>query len=103
MFILLGSSSAGRLDVEAFGYHNILLVVLFILLLTVITWLVSWLTSLSRSDSTAIGMEVIVRNVNLGVLLKASIFPVIAGGDNQLGDMALFTVLLYGAVQTRIK
>ena len=99
VFIVVGSSSAGRLDVDAFGHNNMLLVVLLIVLLAVITWGASHLLRLSRADATAIQMEVVVRNVNLGVLLIASMFPVIKGEDNQLGGMALFTVLLYGAVQ----
>jgi len=52
-----------------------------------------------KPDVTAIQMEVVVRNVNLGVLIKASMFPVVVGASNTIGDMVLFTVLLYGAVQ----
>jgi BASS family bile acid:Na+ symporter len=44
----------------------------------------------------------VVRNVNLGVLIKASMFPVVVGASNTLGDMVLFTVLLYGALQMLI-
>jgi len=97
--IIIGSSSAGRLDTEAFGGDNILLVVAFVIALTVAGWLIPKLFGLVKPDVTAIQMEVVVRNVNLGVLIKASMFPVVVGASNTVGDMVLFTVLLYGAVQ----
>ena len=62
-------------------------------------YLVPKLMHLSRPDSTAIEFEVIVRNVNLGVLIKASIFPAAATETAKLGDMVLFTLLLYGGLQ----
>ena len=97
--IIVGSSSAGRLDTEAFGNENIVLVIGFVLALTIAGWLLPKLFGLVTSDVTAIQMEVVVRNVNLGVLIKASMFPVVAGVSDTIGDMVLFTVLLYGAVQ----
>jgi len=100
--ILVGSSSAGRLNLDAFGTSNLLWVVGFIVSLTIISWVSAKLMKLSRSDASAIEMEVIVRNVNLAVLIKASLFPVIAGSSNTIGDMVLFTVLLYGGLQMLI-
>ena len=43
-----------------------------------------------------------MRNTNLGVMLKASLFPAAAGATAQLGDTVLFTVLLYGGLQLLI-
>lgn len=97
--IVIGSSSAGRLNTDAFGGDNILLVMVFIIVLTGAAWVLPKLFSLIKADVTAIQMEVVVRNVNLGVLIKASMFPVVVGASNEIGDMVLFTVLLYGAVQ----
>lgn len=57
------------------------------------------LLRLATPDCTAIEMEVVVRNVNLGVLIKASMFPAVAGAVNQIGDTVLFAILLYGGVQ----
>ncbi|MEM7279999.1 MAG: bile acid:sodium symporter [Pseudomonadota bacterium] len=99
LLIVVGSSAAGRLDVEAFGGQNILLVLTFLGILVIASWVLARLLGFSKNDSTAVEMEVIVRNVNLGVLLKASIFPVVPGGDNTIGDLVLFSVLLYGGVQ----
>jgi BASS family bile acid:Na+ symporter len=97
--IIIGSASAGRLDVDAFGLHNIGLVLLFLLILLVVGWLAPRMLGFSREDSTAIELELVVRNANLGVLLKASIFPFVPGADNRVGDLVLFSVLLYGGVQ----
>ena len=97
--IIIGSASAGRLDVDAFGLQNIGLVLLFLLVLMLVGWLAPRMLGFSREDATAIELEMVVRNANLGVLLKASIFPFVPGGDNRLGDLVLFSVLLYGGVQ----
>lgn len=98
LMIVVGSISAGRLDINAFGLSNVLLVVSFVLLLWLLSWLVVKLLGLAKPDRTTIEMEVLVRNVNLGVLIKASMFPA-AAGSNQIGDMVLLTILLLGAVQ----
>jgi len=102
ILIVVGSMSAGRLNIEAFGLDNVLLVVLFILALTTTGWLAPRLFGLSRPDSIAIEIEVIVRNVNLGVMLKASLFPAAAAATSQLGDAVLFTLLLFGGLQLTI-
>jgi BASS family bile acid:Na+ symporter len=71
-----------------------------------VVWLATWFLTrfvgaLRQADRTAIEMEVIVRNVNLAVLIKASMFPATAE-NAEIGDMVLFTVLLYGALQMLI-
>ena len=99
LLIVVGSASAGRLDIAAYGYGNALLVVGFVAALAALAWLVSWLMRLNDTDRTAIEMEVIVRNVNLGVLIKASLFPISATQSNTIGDAVLLTILLYGALQ----
>ena len=102
ILIVIGSASAGRIDLEAFGVDNILWVLLFTVTLVATGWLASSLFRLPRADSTAIEFEIIVRNVNLGVLLKASLFPASAMATAQLGDTVLFTLLLYGGLQLLI-
>jgi BASS family bile acid:Na+ symporter len=100
--IVVGSISAGRLDLAAFGLNNTLLVLLFTLLLLATGWLAPRLFRLPRTDATAIEFEVIVRNINLGVLLKASLFPAAVMATAQLGDTVLLTLLLYGGLQLLI-
>lgn len=102
VLIVVGSMSAGRLDIEAFGIDSVLLVVYFAVVLTATGWLAPRLFRLSRPDSVAIEIEVIVRNVNLGVMLKASLFPAATAATSQLGDAVLFTLLLYGGLQLTV-
>ena len=90
---------SGRLDVEVFGVTNILLMGLLMAIFAMASGLVSRLLGLSSYDSTAINMEVVVRNVNLGIMLKASLFPAIVGKVDPIGDMVLFSLLAYGAIQ----
>lgn len=102
LLIVIGSIAAERLNLEVFGMGNVMLVVFFALLLMTTGWLAPRMFGLSRADSTAIEFEVIVRNTNLGVLLKASLFPASAGATAQLGDSVLFTLLLYGGLQLAV-
>jgi len=102
LLIVIGSFGAGRLDLTSFGLTNVLLVLLFISILTAVGWLVPRLIGLSQKDTTAIGMEVTVRSTNLGLLIKASIFPAIVGQPDPMGDAVLFTLLLYGGLMLLI-
>lgn len=97
--ITLGALSAGRLDLDAFGLGNTLLVIAFMGLLALVAWLTGRGAGLQRADNTAIGMEVIVRNINLGILIKASLFPAATGTNQVEADLVLFTMLLYGGLQ----
>jgi BASS family bile acid:Na+ symporter len=99
LLIVIGSVSAGRLDIAAFGVDNVVRVLVFALALAVMGFAVPKLLGLSTRDATAIEFEVIVRNVNLGILIKAALFPAAVAGTAALGDTVLFTLLLYGALQ----
>ena len=99
VLILVGATSAERLDVEAFGNENMGLVTLLLVLLMLVGRVVPMLFRLSKPDCIAIEMEATVRNTNLGVLIKVSMFPIVVGGSNAVGDTVFFTVLLYGGLQ----
>lgn len=92
--IVIGSAGAGRLDLDAFGASNILIILAFALALLALSVIVPKLLRLPTQDGTAIQIEITVRNTNLGLLLNASLFPV----GHALGGTVLMTVLLYGAV-----
>lgn len=97
--IVVGSLGAGRLNFANTSGDDIALLFGFIISLTLVG---IWLTKgfgLAPEDDRAIEMEVVVRNVNLGFLLKVSLFPAVAGQSNPVADLALFTMLLYGAWQ----
>lgn len=98
LLIVVGSIIAGRLDINAFGTDNLLIVTAFIIFLSVMAALLSRLLKLAKSDGTAIKMEVVVRNVNLAVLIKVSLFPAASGSD-QIGNFVLSTILVYGSLQ----
>ncbi|BFM18006.1 bile acid:sodium symporter family protein [Maricurvus nonylphenolicus] len=102
LVIVVGSSMSGRLDAEVFGQGNMLMLSLLLVTLVFLSWLVCRLMGLSTYDAAAIEMEVTVRNINLGIMLKASLFPAVAGVADPVGDMALFSLLFYGAVQMLI-
>ena len=102
VMILVGSSSSGRLNIEAFGTINMLLISLLILVLALVSWFVCRGLGLSATNASAIDMEVVVRNVNLGLMLKASLFPAVIGQVDQVGDTVLFSLLLYGGLQMLI-
>ena len=97
VLIVIGALGAGRLDMQAFGVNNILLVLALLVALFVVSWVVSRLFGLSKPDAKAIQMEVLVRNVNVGLLIKVSLFP--AAVADPVGDVVLFTILMYGAFQ----
>jgi BASS family bile acid:Na+ symporter len=71
----------------------------FIIGLTIIGIGLTKAFGLAQEDNTAIEMEVVVRNINLGFLLKASLFPLVAGEVNAVADMVLLSLLLYGSWQ----
>jgi len=97
--IVVGSIGAGRLDLNAYGLDNAALVFLFILALTVFGIVLPKLFRMGSADVTAINMEVTIRNANLALLIKTSMFPALAGAVDQVGNTVLLTVLLFGSYQ----
>ncbi|GAB5489717.1 MAG: bile acid:sodium symporter family protein [Parasphingorhabdus sp.] len=102
LMIVVGSASSGRLDVAAFGLSNVALIAGLIVTLGLASWLMGKALRLRNADRTAIDIEVVVRNVNLGFMLKASLFPAVIGQPDPIGDMVLLTLLLYGTLQLLI-
>lgn len=98
VLMVVGSIGAGRIDIAAFGWTGPVLVVLFALTIQQIANLVVLGSGLRRADLVAIGVEVTVRNANLAVMIKASLFPAVVGVADPIGDGVLFVVLLYGGV-----
>ena len=98
ILIVVGATGAGRVDMEKFAGSEILILLAFVLGLATFSWFVPRLMGLNWPDSTAINIEVTFRNGNLGLLIKASLFPAVVGVADPVGDMVLFTVLLYGGL-----
>lgn len=101
LMIIVGASLSGRLDLKVFGLVNIALIVAFIMTLAIVSWFISWgILKLPLADATAVDMEVVVRNINLGLMLKVLLFPAVLGEADSIGDMVLLSLLLYGGLQT---
>ncbi len=98
VLIVVGASGAGRVNVAEFGLYNMGVLMLFLVVLATLSWLLPRLLRVPPRDITAINIEVTVRNGNLGLLIKASMFPAVAGVADPVGDAVLFTVLIYGGV-----
>lgn len=98
VLIVIGASGAGRINFELFSDRDILIVLVFIAGLATFSWYAPRLLGLNSRDSTAVNIEVTFRNGNLGLLIKASLFPAVVGVPDPIGDMVLFTVLLYGGM-----
>lgn len=98
VLIIIGASSSGRLDWSAFGFFSASILSLFAFLLLISGLVVPKILSLPTQDAIAIDMEVTVRNINLAVLIIASLFPAANTSTLHLGNDALFTVLAYGAL-----
>jgi bile acid:Na+ symporter, BASS family len=96
LVMVIGSASAGRVDILAQGPASILGLAVFVGAAQLIGLLGAAAMGLSRADRVAIAMETTVRNTNLGLLLKASLFPARPGVPDPVADGVLFMVLLYG-------
>ena len=98
--IIVGASGAGRVHPMAYGLAGYGALMTFTAGILAAALLGGRAAGLSPPDRLAIAIEVGIRNINLGLLLKASIFPAAPGVADPLGDAVLFTLLLYGGVGT---
>jgi len=96
--IVVGSATAGRLDVEAMGWANLAVVAGFVLLLAGVGIATTTATRRPWPDVTAITIETTVRNTNLGLLVRTSVFSTAATAGSAVADLALFTLLAYAAI-----
>lgn len=99
LIIVAGSIMAGRLNMSAFGYGNVLMIVLFAAFLVVPGYLIPKLLGISRPDGIAILFEVNMRNINLGIMISLSIFPAAVATTAQLGNTVLLALILFGFMQ----
>lgn len=94
MFIVVGSLAAGRIRPAEHGFLVPLAIVLFCVLGQQLNMTPFYIFRLPRPDRLAVGIEATMRNMNLALLLKSSLF----GAEGELADGVLFVVLFYGAV-----
>jgi BASS family bile acid:Na+ symporter len=93
VFMIVGSLGSGRIDPGSYGWRAPLAIIAFCVLGQQINQLPFYLFRWPRPDRMAAGMEVTMRNMNLALLLYASLFA-----DNQvIGKEVLFVLLFYAA------
>lgn len=98
LLIVIGAFGAGRVDIEKFAGSEIAILVSFIVGLAIVSWIGPRLLRVNGPDTTAINIEATFRNINLSLLIKASLFPAVVGVADPVGDMVLLTVLAYGGL-----
>lgn len=96
--IVVGSAGAGRIDASVYGWSGPAAIALFSAVVQLAGIVPGLLFGLARRDVVAIGIEVTIRNSNLALLLKASLFPAVPGVADPVADGVLFAVLLYGGI-----
>jgi BASS family bile acid:Na+ symporter len=98
LVIIVGSITSGRLDMSAYGWRSITAMIAFGIISYYVCFPLGFLMRMPTNDMVTIGLEVVVRNAHLGILLKASLFPAIAGVADPVADSVLFVILFYGGV-----
>jgi BASS family bile acid:Na+ symporter len=96
--MVVGASGAGRVDPMQQGVSAIVGLVALALAAQALALLVTRATRMSGTDSVAVAIEVTVRNTNLALMLKASLFPVTPGVPDPFADGVLYIALMYGGI-----
>ena len=94
--MIIGASSAGRVDPTQQGVTAIIALLLLAALGQTTALVAARAGGLSSPDAVAIAIEVTIRNGNLAVMLATALFPPQPGVDNTFGDSVFFAAILYG-------
>lgn len=98
LVMVVASAGSGRVDAESLGGAGIGSIFLLAGGCQLVAWGACRGAGLSPPDRTAVVIEATIRNVNLAVLVKASLFPAVAGQVDPIGDGMFFTALMYGGI-----
>lgn len=96
--MVIGGAGSGRLDATAYGVVGPVAIVVLCAAVQALAWAVTKAMGLGVPERVAIGIEVTIRNTNLALLVKASLFPAVTGVSDPIGDGMFFVALLYGGV-----
>lgn len=94
--MIVGSLAGGRIDVASLGWGPPLTLILFTIVAHQAAMAPGRLLGYPSVDNIAVGIEANVRNINLALLLKATMFPASSKSAEISGD-ALYAILFYGA------
>ncbi len=93
---VVAAIASGHIRALEYGWRPPLALLLFSYICLWLCYGIGIPLRLSLTDRFTIGMECVVRNVQLGVLLKATLFP--PGTADQIGDGILYALLFYGGL-----
>ncbi len=93
--VVVGSLGSGRIRPLDHGWMVPAAIAAFLLVAQQVSMVPFRLLGLSVRDRFAVGMELTARNVNLGLMLKATLFPATQASD-ALGNAVLYVLLFYG-------
>jgi BASS family bile acid:Na+ symporter len=96
MFVVVAAFQSGQLDLSAYGWRIHAAIILLDVLQIAACMLLSWPFRVTSLDSFTGQIEVVVRNVHLGLLLKAALFPAAAASTDEIGAGVIFVLLYYG-------
>ncbi len=96
VFYVVASTQSGRINLRTYGLPTHLAIILLITIQTYGCGALSWVFRLTPLERVTSQIEVSVRNVHLGLLLNASLFPFDATDTDDIGSAVLFVLLYYG-------
>jgi BASS family bile acid:Na+ symporter len=96
--MIVGSTGSGRISGFEFGWQGPAAIILFCLLAQQLSLLPFRLMRWPSPDCLAVGIEVTMRNVNLGLLLNVLLFPPTDEALLPINKGVLFVLLYYAMV-----
>ena len=97
--LVVGSLTSGRIDLRHYGWGIPGMLIAFTIIQIWLSRRIGRLARFNDCDAFTIAVEVSVRNCNLAILLKATLFPAGLSSLNSIGDGVLFVALFSGGAQ----
>jgi len=96
VIFVVAAINSGHIRAAEYGWRPPLAFLLFCCISLWLCYGIGALLRMSLNDRFTIGVECLVRNVQLGALLKAIVFP--PGTSDLIGDGILYSLLFYGGL-----
>lgn len=94
VFYVVASFQSGRIDLTAFGWKTHAAIILLDVLQIAACALLAWVFRVTALESFTCQLEVVIRNVHIGLMLSASLFT--AQAEPQTSAAVVFVLLYYG-------